>query len=120
MLSETTASRVYSKSPRIHRYLLEYYGPDNLIKELQGDLALHTEADDIAAYIIEAPGISYSEALVTLASDASISKTFSHSLLVPLRVLNILSALGPNEMEEYALTFETEHIDDVDDVINSA
>ncbi len=74
---------------------------------------MHSEADDIAAYIVGAPGISYSEALVTLASDASMSKPIGHSVLVPLRVLRLLSPLCPSELTDYVLTFEDDHLYDV-------
>ncbi len=113
MLVEFTASGPLVRFRWLPRHLFEANGLDDFINDLQRDLALHSEADDIAAYIIGAPGISYSEALVTLASDAYMSKPAGHSVLVPLRVLRIFSSLDPTELKEYGLTFERFHLDDV-------
>ncbi len=102
MLSENTASRVFATSPEFPRVLLPNYelddddfsfysGADNIatcIVEAQGNLVLHLEADDIAAYIVDAPAISFAKAIVTHASDASMSKPIGHSVFVLLRVLS--------------------------------
>ncbi len=117
MLNETIASEVYAKPPCIPGFLLEENGLDEFINDLQGDLTLHGEADDIAAYVVDAPGISYSEALVTLASDPSMSKPIGHSVLVPLRVFRLLSSRRPTELTEYSLAFEYGHLENVSDFI---
>ncbi len=112
MLSETTACQIFATPTRLPEFLLAANRWQRIDKNLQYDTVIHSEADDIAAFIIDAPGVTYSEAVVTLASDASIAKSIGHSILVPLRVLRLLSS-RPFDLNEYRLTFEHDHLADV-------
>ena len=109
MLSEIKAAQIYSETPEVPYYLF---------RELRYGTTIYSEADDIADFIV-ATGITYCEAVVTFASDESMMHPVGRSVLVPLRVLKLLSSLRPINIPVYASAFHFYHLYEINLFINA-
>ncbi len=109
MLSEATAAQIFSEIPTVPDCSFKECGSRPSDNELQYNTAIYSEADDIAAFIVDT-GITYCEAVFTFASDKGITEPVGHSVLVTLRVLKLLSSRRPINLPVYASTFELPHL----------
>ncbi len=117
MLSETSARQIFSETPEVPDFLLSKraWGPTDT--ESQSGTAIHSAADDIAAYIVDA-GFTHCEAVVTFASDESIMQPVGQNVLVPLCVLKLLSSRRPLYLPVYASIFQVDHLFSIKTFIN--